>query len=198
MWRPASSFSEFNGGLDSWRPASSSRKVLVGEIEARSPDAAAGPSCSIPRPGDQAAGPIRNIARPADQAAGRSQNIARPADQAGNIFRSVDQASAPGRSIAREPSPMKESRFSIEAFACKIAREPKCNVDAETEVPEGLFNDLLRLGKEVRKRGQHVLVSQSQKYGGGVKLVLPERACQLRAREKRDASLLRRVGVAGA
>lgn len=73
------------------------------------------------------------------------------------------------------------------------AKKPNCNIDADTEVPEDLFHELVRLGKEARKRGQHVLVSRSQKYGGGVKLVRPERAWQLRA--KSDARIMRAGGA---
>lgn len=57
--------------------------------------------------------------------------------------------------------------------------EPTCSVDMDTEVPEGLFNDLMRLGRQVRKGGQHVLLEQSAK-NGGVKLVHPEVARRIR------------------
>lgn len=44
------------------------------------------------------------------------------------------------------------------------------NVDAETEVPQSLFAELMRRGREVRARGQHVLV-QKAPGRSGVKLV---------------------------
>merc|ERR1712238_282824 len=52
---------------------------------------------------------------------------------------------------------------------------PTCTVDSTTDIPQDLFDTLLKRGKERRKAGQHVLVARSQKSGGGVKLVAAER-----------------------
>jgi len=43
--------------------------------------------------------------------------------------------------------------------------EHQQSIDDETEVPDGLFNDLLKAGKEARARGQHVLVNRSRVQG---------------------------------
>jgi hypothetical protein len=37
------------------------------------------------------------------------------------------------------------------------SEEPRCSIDDETTVPQGLFEDLLRQAKEVKRRGQHYL-----------------------------------------
>merc|ERR1712232_477840 len=59
---------------------------------------------------------------------------------------------------------------------------PMCNIDSQTAVPEDLFNSLVLRGKERRKAGLHVLVTRSEKSGGGVKLVHSERYSNLRAK----------------
>lgn len=44
----------------------------------------------------------------------------------------------------------------------KRPAEPMCSIDGLTEVPQGLFNDLLRAGQEVKSRGNHVLMLRSR------------------------------------
>jgi len=44
-------------------------------------------------------------------------------------------------------------------------------IDDDTEVPEDLFQSLLKQAKEVRGRGQHVVVPKAQRNGGPPKLV---------------------------
>jgi len=39
--------------------------------------------------------------------------------------------------------------------------ERMCSIDADTDVPEGLFNELLKLGRQAKERGQHVLAPES-------------------------------------
>lgn len=76
---------------------------------------------------------------------------------------------------------------------------PTCNIDFETQVPEDLFNSLVRRGKERRKDGQHILVSRSEKSGGGVKLVQAERVDRVaKLHGRSNANLVRVGGKAGA
>merc|ERR1712046_177620 len=58
---------------------------------------------------------------------------------------------------------------------------PVRSIDSTTEIPEDLFESLLRRGDERRRAGQHVLAKRSQKLGGGVKLVHPERLEYMKA-----------------
>lgn len=46
------------------------------------------------------------------------------------------------------------------AAPCALAyvQQQQFEVDDLTEVPEGLFNKMVKRGREARKRGQHVLV----------------------------------------
>lgn len=43
-----------------------------------------------------------------------------------------------------------------------------CNVDADTEVPETLFYSLLQAGKDVKRRGQHVMVPSREERSSNV------------------------------
>lgn len=49
-----------------------------------------------------------------------------------------------GKSLSHSPSP-------------RSPPEQQCSIDDETSVPKGLFDELLKLGKEAKTRGQHYL-----------------------------------------
>eukprot|EP00416_Gambierdiscus_australes_P030338 CAMPEP_0171085536 /NCGR_PEP_ID=MMETSP0766_2-20121228/18994_1 /TAXON_ID=439317 /ORGANISM="Gambierdiscus australes, Strain CAWD 149" /LENGTH=196 /DNA_ID=CAMNT_0011543113 /DNA_START=8 /DNA_END=598 /DNA_ORIENTATION=- len=58
--------------------------------------------------------------------------------------------------------------FEVAPLSPTIKTRSMRSVDAETEVPEELFETLAKLGKEVRRGGQHVLVARAQ---GSARLV---------------------------
>mmetsp|Transcript_51944 Transcript_51944/g.111080 ORF Transcript_51944/g.111080 Transcript_51944/m.111080 type:complete len:298 (-) Transcript_51944:430-1323(-) len=103
-------------------------------------------------------------------AAGRSQRLMKElvalSDQLKKLGRDVRSPSA---AVQLPPAPEPEKTLSV---------------DGETQVPQGLFEDLLRRGREARRRGQHVLAPRPSKTPDGgpkvpAKLVLPERAAEL-------------------
>jgi len=113
--------------------------------------------------------------QPGARAAAAGDAAARAGPPAPSLERLLPQASVVLHHGTAPSSPRAEKR------------EQTCRLDAETEVPEGIFEAMLKLGKEARSRGQHVLLPRSRGHTGA-RLVQQDLVDELRVPSQRRAA----------